>query len=418
MITRKYFEELCITCRTLAEMAVKVGCHRTYLSTLADRLNVDRSLLPRGKRGKDSYQRTRRPKDYNFKQRKTVIQSYLTNCSVRAVKIETGFARSTVRKILHRAGFEIPDPGGATKIKRYSTINFHKEIRDELEQSLIGLLLSDGYIDVANRTQVSLVTTDEYQELLEDLADLSKRRITENSIPRIVAEYNRIQQTLRKAKIGIFQLHMSYFALPLLMILKEWFETESYRVRMRFGEKSVCLATEASIQLYLLYKRFYPNNKKIIPKNFKLTPIVLFFMYIGDGSRDGDLLRLCTHSFSKPENEFLATRLDDLRIWSHVRSYAQNGKTYWVTYINRGSNKTFFSYFNQFQSKPLSDFLSLAKQLYPWKFQNLQKKDVYDKDNKFVDSNYLQTFLGLLKGTGVNISERTKRYLFPWLNLP
>lgn len=73
-------------------------------------------------------------------------------------------------------------------------------------------------------------------------------------------------------------------------------------------------------------------------------------------------------------------------------------------------------FFDYLEGAP-REALILSKQLFPWKFDcNLRKKDFYDPDRKFVDENYLQTFLDLLERAMVDISKYNTHLnlLFPW----
>jgi hypothetical protein len=66
-------------------------------------------------------------------------------------------------------------------------------------------------------------------------------------------------------------------------------------------------------------KRFYPNGKKIIPKNMDLSPITLRQFYIGDGglikNKSGKFsIKLYTYGFSIKDVLFLMIKLKELDI--------------------------------------------------------------------------------------------------------
>lgn len=56
-------------------------------------------------------------------------------------------------------------------------------------------------------------------------------------------------------------------------------------------------------------KRWYPDGKKVIPKDFRFSPISLNIWYLGDGSRSGNAknarrgILLCSDAFSKENLE-------------------------------------------------------------------------------------------------------------------
>jgi hypothetical protein len=62
-----------------------------------------------------------------------------------------------------------------------------------------------------------------------------------------------------------------------------------------------------------LYSLFYENRIKIIPSNIEelLTPVVLAYWIMGDGSWTGSGLKLCTNNFSKEEVILLINSLNN-----------------------------------------------------------------------------------------------------------
>ena len=74
--------------------------------------------------------------------------------------------------------------------------------------------------------------------------------------------------------------------------------------------------TYSYIELDEQRKRWYPNGKKIVPKDVRLTPIVLAQWYMGDGNLElkrkaSYRITFCTDSFTKEENNFLANILKE-----------------------------------------------------------------------------------------------------------
>lgn len=67
-------------------------------------------------------------------------------------------------------------------------------------------------------------------------------------------------------------------------------------------------------ELYLIYKQWYPEGKKIIPKDIKLTPITLRQHYIGDGclqhsKRIMKFIALHTNGFKPSDVEWFKNKL-------------------------------------------------------------------------------------------------------------
>jgi len=71
------------------------------------------------------------------------------------------------------------------------------------------------------------------------------------------------------------------------------------------------------VELLPIYKQWYPNGKKIIPKNIKLTPLTMRQWYIGDGylkhPKNGrPTIELATCGFLISDVNWLIRRLSDL----------------------------------------------------------------------------------------------------------
>lgn len=79
-----------------------------------------------------------------------------------------------------------------------------------------------------------------------------------------------------------------------------------------FSSESFILKSRASVTFTKYRKDWYPNNKKIVPKNIKLTPVVILHWYLGDGNIDSDGITLCTDSFDEDSMFFLLQELSNL----------------------------------------------------------------------------------------------------------
>ena len=87
--------------------------------------------------------------------------------------------------------------------------------------------------------------------------------------------------------------------------------------------------------------RWYPNGKKIIPKDLTsqdLTPLVLAIWYIDDGRLRKNSCELATYGFTKQESKFLSQLLCELGYKSHL---CRDGN-YWGIWISSVGAKKFF----------------------------------------------------------------------------
>lgn len=75
------------------------------------------------------------------------------------------------------------------------------------------------------------------------------------------------------------------------------------------------------IDLLAERKRWYPNGKKIVPDDVRLTPRSAYWWYIGDGYKTKYGLCFCTDSFNKKSIDILRNKLFNLGYdTTHVKS--------------------------------------------------------------------------------------------------
>ena len=103
--------------------------------------------------------------------------------------------------------------------------------------------------------------------------------------------------------------------------LKSFGIEQSGRIKKYYNKKGNCYtynyASRAYVELLPVRKRWYPEGKKIVPKDLELTPLILRQHYIGDGSlihRKGKKPRiiLATCSFPISDVEWLINKLNKL----------------------------------------------------------------------------------------------------------
>jgi len=97
------------------------------------------------------------------------------------------------------------------------------------------------------------------------------------------------------------------------------------------------------IELLTIYKKWYPEGKKIIPRDIVLTPLVCRQWYIGDGTLkcpvyEKPSIRLCTNGFKIDDVNWLVKQLNNLGFKS-TRQPADN-----VIYISVNSIENYLKY--------------------------------------------------------------------------
>ncbi len=118
-----------------------------------------------------------------------------------------------------------------------------------------------------------------------------------------------------------------------------------------------------------LRKRWYPDGKKLVPSELKLTPVTLSDWFTGDGLSSYDkrpqfdavTVRLCSQSFSREHNLFLTTLLGNLGILTTIGS----DKGLPIIYIRQSSVDLFMDLVEQhvvlsyqYKVKRRGDYLS------------------------------------------------------------
>lgn len=116
------------------------------------------------------------------------------------------------------------------------------------------------------------------------------------------------------------------------------------RKRIHKNTKSYTYTSRAYPELIDIRKRWYPNGKKIVPRDIKLTPIITRQWYIGDGHIDSDRhtprISLFTCAFDISDVNFLKQELEKIGIyciiWYHRKyPYLQiNDKQAIINFFN------------------------------------------------------------------------------------
>lgn len=122
---------------------------------------------------------------------------------------------------------------------------------------------------------------------------------------------------------------------------------QSRKILKRNYKKTNCYTYQyrslSYVELLPIYKYWYPNGKKIIPRDIKLGSITLRQHYIGDGSlihREGrkPYIVLATCGFMVPDVEWLVKQLIKIE-FKATRQRANN-----IIYISAYSTKGFINY--------------------------------------------------------------------------
>ncbi len=165
------------------------------------------------------------------------------------------------------------------------------------EEILIGSLLGDAYI--TKRGQIQFEQSEKQKEYLfwkhEELSSISYKNISE--VKRFDKRFSKLNVSYR-------------------------FWTRQYFLSWR--------------------EKFYPDNKKIVPRDIQLTPLALAVWYMDDGCLSDHKCILATDGFSKEDILFLQKLLIEKFA---IKSSVKNGSK---ILIRRESFQNFFSIVNMY----------------------------------------------------------------------
>jgi len=113
-------------------------------------------------------------------------------------------------------------------------------------------------------------------------------------------------------------------------------------------EQTRCLVyTESRNYFTIIHSKWYENNKKVIPRDLKLTPITLAYWYMGDGSQQGrNRAIFATDNFSLIDQLLLIKELKLLGIKStlnHIKPERKFNKPCYRLLISAENGDRFFS---------------------------------------------------------------------------
>jgi len=118
------------------------------------------------------------------------------------------------------------------------------------------------------------------------------------------------------------------------------------RYHKDWGNYSYCYNSRCYVELLPTQKKWYPEGKKIVPKDIELTPLVCRQWYIGDGClvrKKWNRLNitLSTYNFSIPDVEWLVKELNKLK-FKTTRKPSNN-----IIHISSYSTQDFLNYIGE-----------------------------------------------------------------------
>ncbi len=194
-----------------------------------------------------------------------------------------GCTTDTIRNRMFEYGIPYRDRRDAVIISKGGLA--HIKLNDYIKQVFDGVMISDGYIDVVGKIDTitgSLVVNqaEKNRDWIKNLCNL----FNQNGLSCNIHQ--------RKAKL----------------LGKEF--------------RQLSLQSSSYVEIGNERKRWYPDGKKIVPRDIQFTPVFLAHWFMGDGlsgkryseklDRNYYQLVFCTDGFTKEDVEFLIHKINDI----------------------------------------------------------------------------------------------------------
>lgn len=97
----------------------------------------------------------------------------------------------------------------------------------------------------------------------------------------------------------------------------------------------------SNFHFHELRQKWYPNGKKIIPRDLVLTPETCYWWYLGDGSSGNNSLVICTNGFAVSDVEFLLS-IFPVKAQLYIQKNKKTNKEYPMISITSIENRLKF----------------------------------------------------------------------------
>lgn len=188
------------------------------------------------------------------------------------IGIEQNRTRETIYNWLKKFNIKIRSKGESNYLRYNNSVVLCKNTIDFIN----GELLGDGCVFSNNNFSAKYLHSSKYEEYLNWLL---------NELRNFNIKSNNVKKDSKKQFKKYYYRYSSYSYPELLLIRHKW----------------------------------YPNGKKIVPRDIELTPITCRQWYIGDGylNKKYNFIQLCTCGFNIQDIEFLVLQLNNLGFNCH-----------------------------------------------------------------------------------------------------
>ncbi len=209
-----------------------------------------------------------------------LLQQYIVEeKSITSIAKQLGTSRGAITRRLIDLNVNIRD------FRTAHTLVCHKtfEMTENIQEIIDGLLLSDAWIEYSTNGEGRLAIEQRFDRVswLENIINDFRKVNVETSM------------AYREARDSVFD------------------------GKAINGSPSFLLRTMKYVNFTKERQRWYPNGKKIVPHDVKLSPLALAYWYWGDGglTSNNSVMRFCTDGFSFEEVDELCSKLKNIYNW-------------------------------------------------------------------------------------------------------
>jgi len=288
----------------------------------------------------------------------------------------------TFRQAITSTGIEIPFPGSIwCKTSQHFKGRFFKPTPEWMDEIIKGSMLGDAQIRLQSKGKYhdDNPSIEEYVAILQNVEKIRTKARARNQITKNEIQYwNYAIRRIKKTNTANFRIHKSILEFKWVKLMNKAF-SEFMKVKLYVKPvnnkttKWTCgFDTASSVQMLNFWKEWYTagENKlnKRIPSLQNIKPNTLLHWYVDDGYYSGTDLSLCTHGFSRRDQEFLISSLQLEGIDCKLKY------SYKKPHINISARKQNRDLFFSFLSE--AKFYEKAKNIFPYKFtSSLSKKE-------------------------------------------
>lgn len=296
-----------------------------------------------------------------------IVRDYFKLKSIETIAKENGVHKNKVSNILKKWG--IKKYRDLNNIRRHVNGNFLIKISKQFDEIVIGELLGDFAIAPPS-IKPKKGFTQRYTSSINFLNDYNFNNF-KNLNPK---EFANSINIIKSTPIARLALTCSILEAPWLYSLYNIFLRQNLNPNLTIiknrsnNSYQLNLTSAKFVQIANYHAKWYPKGIKVVPRDLRLTPLVLLHWYIGDGSFNNSI-SLFTNGFTKKDVLFLIKKMD---CTVGIKTKFNMTKTGPIIKIYKKIEiEKFFKVLDL-----AGEETNFCRRFFPWKFEKVTKNEV------------------------------------------